>query len=212
MLPALIFQITGFLINLILALFVIYYILKLRAKEKEVEKKAEKIDTSYHQIVDDALSKERKILDDATSEASHIINDAKYVNSSSQQTVEQALHKLINDIQKDATGAAEEFKKSYKASLEQIASSSLTGFQNVSQEIQTDLEKQIKLFHDTLLPGLQKELDDYKQERLKQTEQTITHIIQKASQEIFNQSISFEDHQQLMLNSLEKAKKEGMFD
>ena len=212
MLPTLIFQITGFVINLIIALFVIYYLVKLRAKEKEVEKKVEKADTSYHQIVDDALSKERKILDDATSEASHIISDAQYVNSSSKQTVEQALHKLVADIQNDASGAAEEFKKSYKASLEQIATSSLTGFQNISKEIQNDLEKQIKLFHDTLLPSLQKELDGYKQERLKQTEQTIIRIIQKASQEIFNKSISFEDHQKLMLDSLEKAKKEGMFD
>lgn len=211
MLPALIFQITGFLINLVLALFVIYYILKLRTKEKTLEKKETKIDTSYHQIVDDALSKERKILDDATSEASHIINDAKYVNASSKQTVEQALQKMIEDIEKDATGAANEFKKSYAASLEQISASSLTGFQNISKELQTDLEQQIKKFNETLLPNMEKELASYKQARVKQAEQIITKIVQEASQEILNKSISFEDQQKLMLESLEKAKNEGLF-
>ncbi len=210
-LPVLLFQVSGFLLNLIIALFVIYYFMKLRAKEKELETKETKIDTNYHQIVDDALTKERKILEDATKEAGHIITDAKYVNENSKQTLDHALQKMIADIQTDATGAANEFKKNYATSLEQIAHTSLLGFQSVAHELQTDLEKQIKTFHETLLPNMEKELEAYKQSRLKQAEQVITHIVQEASQDILNKSISFEDHQKLMLEALEKAKKEGLF-
>jgi F0F1-type ATP synthase membrane subunit b/b' len=212
MLPALLFDVTSFMVNLVLVLFIVYYLVRLRAKEKTLEKKEEKIDTSYHQIVDDALSKERKILEDATTEASQIITNAQYVNTSSKQAVEHALSQLMHDVQNDAVAASEEFKKSYSASLQQIAHASLSDFQQVTKTLQTDLEQQIKTFHDTLLPGLQKELEAYKQSRMKQAETTITRVVQEVSQEVLNKSISFEDHQKLLTDSLEKAKKEGIFD
>ena len=36
-------------------------------------------------------------------------------------------------------------------------------------------------------------------------------IIQKASQEILNKSLSLDDHRQLITEALEKAKNEGLF-
>jgi hypothetical protein len=59
---------------------------------------------------------------------------------------------------------------------------------------------------------MQKELDGYKQSRINQIEQMISRVIQEASQEILNKSISVDDHQKLLMESLEKAKKEGVFD
>jgi hypothetical protein len=75
-----------------------------------------------------------------------------------------------------------------------------------------DLQKQIKDFHESLLPGLEKELEIYKQVRFKQADQTITEVVQKVAQEILNKSLTVSDHQAIMLEALEKAKKEGVFD
>lgn len=211
-LPVLVFNVIAFLLNLTIVLFVIYYLVKLRHKEQEIEKKEEKVDTNYHHIVDEALAKERKILEDATSEADKIITDAKYVHTSSQKTVDQALDKMLVDIKDETATAATEFKKTYTASLQTIANTSLHDFQTVSKELQTDLEAQIKKFHETLLPNMEKEIESYKQTRLKQAEAVIGKVVQEASQQILNKSISFEDHQRLMTDALEKAKKEGLFD
>lgn len=212
MLPELVFEITSYLLNLIVALFVIYYLIRLRKKEKELEKKEAETDTNYHKVVDDALSKERKILTDATEEAQEIITNAQYINKSSQATVDHALSKMMQDIQSDAVTSAHDFKTSYQTSLQQVATTSISEFQQVIRELQSDLHKQIQEFHNTLLPGLQKELDAYKQSRMKQAEMTITRVVQEVSQDILNKSISFEDHQKLMLESLDKAKKEGLFE
>lgn len=212
MLPELIFEITSYFLNLIVVLFIIYYLIRLRSKEKELEKKENKVDENFHEIVNDALSRERKILEDAAEEANDIITNAEYVNKNSKQTVDHALSKMVQDIQTDAIKAASDFKGSYQASLQQVANTSITEFQHVTRELQSDLHKQIQEFHNTLLPGLQKELDAYKQSRMKQAEQTISRIIQEVSQDILNKSISFEDHQKLMTESLEKAKREGMFE
>lgn len=210
--PILPIQVASITANLLLFCFLLFYLWKVHRKEKTLEKKEGKIDSNYHQIVDDALSKERKILEDATHAADQIVTGAQYIQQNSQKTVDEALQKMVTEVKDETADTSKEFRKDYQSSLENIANQSLTDFQQVAKELQEDLRLQVKSFHETLLPTLQKELDEYKQERLKQTEQTITKIIQTASQDILSKSISYEDHQRLMTEALEKAKKEGLFE
>ena len=221
--PALLFQIVTLFADLLVFIFFAYYFLVFIHKEKEIEKKEQKIDTNYHEIVDDALSKERKILDDASASSHHIVEDAttradqiitgaEYVSKASKDTVDQALQKMVLTIEKEAVDTAQNFAKSYQASLQQLSASSLNDFQTVVKQLEIDLQKQSTTFHQTLFEQMKKDLDAYKVLRLQQTDQLITKIIQKASQEIFNKSISLSDHQNLVIESLEKAKKEGVFD
>lgn len=212
MLPSAFFQVMSLIADLVLFIFVGYYLLRLHTKEKDVEKREKKIDTDYHQVVDDALTKERKILDDATQEAEHIIADTQFVSQESKGSIDAALAKMKKDIEHETAVAAQEFRNSYQKELEKIANQSLTEFHSISKELQDSLHKEVMQFHSTLLPSLQKELDEYKQARLKQTEQTIKTIVQKASQEVLNKSLSTDDHQKILIDALDKAKREGMFD
>lgn len=211
MLPTFLFESFTIVADTIIFIFVGYYFLRLRTKEKAIEQKESKIDTEYHQVVDNALTRERKILDDATSKADKIITDANYVNQSSKASVDQALKEIEADIHKEALATAREFASNYKESLKQLTDQSLSDFNTVTQGLQTDLARQIKDFQETLLPNLEKELADYKQSRINQIEQMIARIVQKASQEVLNKSLSIEDHEHLLIESIEEAKKRGMF-
>ncbi len=210
--PELYFQLFIIFTNLILLSFGGYYILKLRAKEKILETKENKMDADYHHVVDDALSKERQILDDATHSADQIITGANYIKQGAQETVDRAIQQIVTEIQKESMNTAQLFLQSYTASLQQISSQSVTDFQAIVKELEGNLQRDIKLFHETLLPNLEKELDEYKQMRLKETDKMITRVVQKASQEVLNKTIPLGDHQTLMLEALEKAKKEGLFE
>lgn len=209
--PTLLFQIINLLANVIIFIFVGYYLLRFSAKEKELEKKEGKIDTDYHQIVDTALARERKILEDAANEASQIITGAQYINQASKETVNHALQKIVADVQKDALATAHDFTTSYQATLRQLAEQSLREFQQVTKGLEGDLQKQITEFHESLLPNLEKELEAYKQARLNQTEQMIARVVQATSQEVLNKSIPLDDQRRLIIDSLENAKKEGVF-
>jgi hypothetical protein len=77
--------------------------------------------------------------------------------------------------------------------------------------MEAELQKQTATFRDSLLPQMEQELDEYKKIRLQQADRTITQVIQEVSQEILNKSISLDDHQRLLIEALEKAKKEGVF-
>jgi len=198
--------------NLMMILFVVFYVFRLRGKERALDTKEKSIDTNYHTVVDNALLKERKILEDATNEADQIIGEAQHVSHDTQAMVDQALKGMMHDIQQQAVHTAHAFTQSYQESLRQIATSSLTDFQTVAKNLEAEMEQQVRTFRETILPGMEKELEEYKKSRMKQTEQTISQIVQTVSQELLNKSLSLTDHQNLLIESLEKAKKKGLFD
>lgn len=212
MLPDNLFQTLTITADVVLFFFVWYYLWDLRAKEKWIEKERLKTDSSYHHVVDEALAKERKILDDATKEATQIISGTEYVASSSKETVDQALQQMEDDIEKGVGDTSQEFSRTYSATLQKVAKQSLTEFQAITHGLGADLQKQTKEFRESLMPTIEKELEEYKKMRLQQADRTITHIVQEVSQEILNKSLPLEDHQRLIIESLEKAKSEGVFD
>ncbi len=231
---ALVLQVMNLIADALVFIFVGYFFIEYKNREQDLKKKENKVDADYHQVVDTALSKERKILEDATSEADKIITDAKVLNADSKELVNQALQKMVVAMQQEVTDEANNFLKSYQVSIQQLSMQSIYNYQsitkgleidlqkiaddlkvnlvNISNGLQADLAKQINEFHTTLLPAMQKELDEYKNIRFKQADKTINEVIQRVGVELLNKSITVEDHKTLMVEALEKAKKEGVFD
>ena len=211
MLPTL-FLVAIIAINITILLVVSFYSIGLRAREKRIEKKETAMDTHFHHAVDEALTKERAIIGDATSEADKIISGAEYITESARESIRDALRDMVLDIQKEAGEISHTFNLTYANSLKQLTSESLVDFQDVSKELQTDLERQIREFRETLLPNMEKQLEEYKKKRLEEIEKSIIVITQKVSQQVLNRSLSATDHQALVIEALEKAKRDGVFD
>ena len=212
MLPDVFFQIMSIIADLVLFLFVGHYLIQLRTREKEMEKKEKKIDGDYHLVVDDALAKERKILEDATQEADQIIAETHTVTEGSKDAIDKALESLQEDIKKDMQEMTHSYRHRYQNSLKQVTDNSLKDFKSVTHELQDGLKKQVTDFQKSVLPGLQKELDEYKQGKMKEADQRVHQVVQKVAQEVLNKSLSLEDHQKLIIDALEKAKREGIIE
>ena len=212
MLPTIFFQLFTIAADVAIFGFIWYYLWDMRGKEKQVDEIRKKTDDNYHHVVDEALAKERKILDDATSEASQIITKTEFLTEQSTTNLKDTLQQMENALEKDAGNTTHEFTKTYSTSLQKLAAESLKEFQTITKNMEIDLQNQTKNYRDSMLPKLQKELEEYKTMRMQQAERTITHVIQEVSQEILNKSLSIDDHERLLMESLEKAKKEGAFD
>ena len=209
--PILLIQIITIFTNLVIFIAIILYFLKLRSRERELEEKERKADTNFHHVVDDALAKERKILEDASSEATHIITDAQYINQATKQAVDQALLRMAEELKKTAQETSQQFMGSYESSLKQVGNQSLGDFQTITKKLETDLQAQLQGFRESLLPNMEKELEAYKESRMKELEITIGKIVQKVSQDVLNKSFTIEDHHEMIIDSLERAKREGVF-
>jgi len=217
--PTLPLQVINLIADLTIFFFVGYYLLRFVKREKDLEEKEKllkekegKIDTEYHLVVDNALTKERKIIEDATDQAESIISKTEFVSQESKEMVNRALRQMAFDIQKESYDAGRKFIGDYEIFLDKLSVTSLSGFQNITKEFGTDLERQIKEFRQTLLPSIEKEIEGYKIQRLKSLDKEINALVQKVSQKALNKSIPSEDHSNLVIESLEKAKKEGIFD
>jgi len=212
MLPNTFFQLFTIAADVAIFGFIWYYLWEMHGKEKGIDEQRRKTDENYHHVVDEALAKERKILEDAASEATQIISQTEFLTDESKNALGQALEKMEDQIEKDAGTTSHEFNKTYSTSLQKLAAESLKEFQTITKNMEVDLQNQTKNYRDSMLPILQKELEEYKTMRMQQAERTVTHVIQEVAQEILNKSLSLEDHQQLLIEALEKAKKEGAFD
>jgi vacuolar-type H+-ATPase subunit H len=212
MLPVLIIQ--GFTVfaNLVMLLFIWYYLWEQRVKEKQLEKEINKYDSRYHHVVDDALAKERQIIEDASSEAGKILSNAEFFKQASADKMTGVLKTMESDIEGQTLATTQVYTDSYHAAIQKLASASLGDFQNITKQMATDLEKQLKEYRVTMLPRMDRDLEEYKKGRMKDADEAIIKIIKKASVEIFNKAIPIEDHHNLIVESLEKAKKEGLFD
>jgi hypothetical protein len=212
MLPTMLYNFLTLAGSLFTITFVVYYMTKLHAKEKALEERITKNDTQYHKIVDDALSKERKIIYDATEEADKIITDTKYISSTSKESLDSALKKLVTDIEKESDDSGRDIMHAYQTSLKEITGTSLQNFTHISKELEADLQKQIKEFNEAQLASMKKELEEYKASQLKLTEEMVSKIVSQVSQEVLNKAISADDHQKLVIEAFEKAKKQGIFE
>lgn len=243
--PALLFQVITVVFDLCVIVFVVFYVLNLRQKEKDINKRESKLSNDYRQVVGNGQVRERQIIEGAVAESSQIMQiathqanqilsgaqylsqttkasldsalermvvDVQTASSNSKITLDQALQKIVVNVHKEAFDAGKDVTNSYQASLKHMVNISLSGFQNVTSELELDLQKQIKEFRQSLLNNLEKEIDQYKAAKIKRIDQVSISIAQKVSQEVLNKSLTMEDHESLVIKSLEKAKKEGVFD
>jgi len=243
--PTLLFQVITIVFNLVILIFVVFYLLSLRNKEKEIDLREKKIDGDYnqvvgqsmtqqHQIVQGAVEQSNQIMQIATHQANQILAGTQYLSqttkatldsslqrmvvdvqnagSNSKITLDQALQKIVVDVHQEAFDAGKDVNASYQASLKQLTTNSLSGFQNVASELELELQKQIKDFRQTLLTNLEKEVEVYKAAKIKRIDLASVGLVQKVAQEVLNKSLTLEDHENLVIKSLEKAKKEGIFD
>ena len=243
--PTLLFQVMTIVFNLVIVVFVVFYILNLRNKEKDITRRENKLDGDYRQVVGSGMEREKQILENAVNQSSQIMQiathqanqiiagtqylsqtskssldtalqrmvvDVSNAGSNSKISLDQALQKIIVDVHKEAFDSGREFATSYQSSLKQITTNSLSGFQNVTSQLELDLQKQIKDFRQTLLSNMEKEVDEYKVAKIRRIDQASIVLVQRVAQEVLNRSLTVEDHENLVARSLEKAKKEGVFD
>jgi F0F1-type ATP synthase membrane subunit b/b' len=205
--------------NLILFVFIGWFLWSLSKERtkveeslKELEKKEGVVDDNYKQVIDNALSKEKKIIEDATNKAGGILAGAQQISDTSRKTVEAALQQLASQLQQQAQTAAEQNLNNYKNYLNQLSEKSLNNFQVTTRSFEQDMEKQMKSFREALLPALQKEIDAYKLQKINDADKKVNIIIRNVSQKLLNKTITPEDHQKLIIDALDKARKERVFD
>ncbi len=133
---------------------------------------------------------------DLFKEISHENEKAKeYLN----QTIEEELVRYREENSKISSFLMEEVERKSEALL--------TETNQKFQEIYKPLEDAIKNKTDKI----EKEIQDYKKEKIIETDQKIYQIIKNVTQEVVGKTIDPSTHEKLVIDSLERAKREKFF-
>jgi len=199
-------------------------------KEKEFEKKREVEFADYDKVLSEAHIKAEHIVQDASEEATKLSREGdeftKHVNQNLDTAFEEIIKKnldLLTSSSQDFFTSYQSYLQSVKGKYEQELDTLITKTQALTEQDFLRLQEEIRQRTSSSQNGLSKQMEDeftktqmeiheYKKHKLREVNDSIEKLIMKVAEEVLGQTISFAQHQQLILDAFEKAKKEGMFD
>ena len=227
--------------DLLIALFilscalilVIAYISKIMKKLHlyltEQEHLKSEIGKKNAELLDETRNRAIKIIEEANSKAIDIIKNANVFITASNSNLNTNLANTASSQIKTFELLTSDFTKSYLSALNDLKAKNLEIFQNISKNIEistlseikkykevvgqetVDSEKMVKQKMEHEFSLARKEIDQYRADQIKKINDGIYSIIQRVTESVLGKAISLSQHEELIINALEKAKKEGVF-
>ena len=145
-------------------------------------------------IINEAHSKAKSIIAGAVEEATRELTKAQYMEQDLKEVLTGGLKAAAQKAEVDLTDRS-------KKLLEEISKEQLSSFKRlVSQQQQAsrDLADQV--------------IEQYKKERIAQIDSQINDFVHRIALQVLGKSISQQHHQRLIMEALDQARKEGIFD
>lgn len=151
----------------------------------------------YYSLKSNLNKKAEHILEEAEEKAKAIVGKAEDFNEKSKLEFDEK----IEEINADQIGKIEkisaEFLEGHKRALEKVAQENINILNNRSKDIET-----------ALLKNITEEVKAYKEEKLKRVDISILNVLEKVSEDVFGSAIDFSKQEELVIQALEKAKKQ----
>lgn len=167
-----------------------------------------------------------ELLEEARQKANNIIREAEFVKDKEKLAFNESLNaSSINQI-KDFEKVSQDFLKTYRNELDLIKSQTIQVIKNISKDIEKHTLFEIKDFKEILKKEtfasqkiveqkIEKDYNEakgaieaYRAEKLKIIDNDIYKILQKVSMLVLGKTLSPQDHENLIIESLNQAKKE----
>ena len=209
-------------ISIVLVVLVSSYV-KMLSKYNSAIKQEERLKSQTHK-------EEIKILEDARQKAAKIVGNATIIDEKEKSQVEEEFKRLETNEVKEFQSATENLFTTYKEQLYNLKNNTISIAQGIVKDIENDIIKELKDFKDILkketyesqkiveqkieqdYQTAKKEVQYYKQEQIKKINNEIYKILQNVSMLVLRKTIPLEDHEQLILDALNKAKEEKVFE
>lgn len=225
--------VTIFILALTIIMLIVYFsrlTKKFQLQRVENESKKNEIDQKNSYLLDTTRQKTIRIIDEANNKALDIIQQAHLFAATTNDNFNEGLKAVTERQLKGFEKATSDYIKIYQSVLDDLKSKNIEIFQNISNNIEISTLGEIKKFkvvieqatissqkmlkkkidHEYSLA--KKDIDSYKQNELNMINERIYEILEKVSKLVLGQVIELSQHEELIIDSLEKAKKEAIFD
>lgn len=215
-------------IILVLAYVVVYLYYKIQKQNRILSQPQENYGNTL-EIIESAQKQANAIVEKAVESAKHILFETEYVKQDITKEMQDSLQKVAEETIKMVQGRSTESEKEFRTVVDEIktefakeAAKKLEGIEEVTLSETNDFKEILraetiksqsiigkKIGED--FDAVQAELVEYKKQRMAEIDKNINSITKQVVEETLGQSITLPIQQDLVLASLENAKKVGLF-
>lgn len=220
--------IIAFVLGLGLVVLIVFYaqvLNKLHLMQKDEEKLKQQINKKGEEVLDRAREKAEEVITEAVDKAQEILGSAALFN----EKAKSILDRKLESVSKNQAGMLErsslDLLKDYEKAIEELKQDNINLFRNISKNIETYASQELKDFKDTLqketvdsqkiveqkieeeFKKAEDDLKTYKLEQLKKIDESIFLLLHNISEMTIGKILNFEQHEELIIEALEKAKR-----
>ncbi|HWY78879.1 MAG TPA: hypothetical protein VNW29_00820 [Candidatus Sulfotelmatobacter sp.] len=180
-------------------------------------------------LLEQAHEKAQEIIDLANKQATEILASSKKFEDTSSQELKDKLTNLERQQADIFEKASSDMKLAYQNMLTQIQEEDINTLKSMTKDIESDVLSDFKEFRDVLEKetinsekvakekideeylAMEKDLEEYKKQKYQKLDEDIYKILYRVSEMVLNQGITYDKHKELVMEALETAKKEQVF-
>jgi F0F1-type ATP synthase membrane subunit b/b' len=224
--PSLLLTISGIVLLNITVIVLFYLSLVKRLKSAETERDLlKKAASDGPGSVEGARKQSMIIIQRAQEKAEQILTETKQFQLDAKRILETEMKDVSATQSQELQKASSELIQNYEESLNKVKNEDINMFKTITEGIQKDLTKEMQDFKTTLekqtfssqkmiesklneqYSQVNTEIEAYKKERLKTVDTHILQLLEKITLLTLSKSLSLKDHEELVLESLQEAKK-----
>jgi hypothetical protein len=156
-----------------------------------------KQNSDKEKLLDKAREKSEEMLSEASDKAMDILLQTQNFNEDSRTRLKKHFEKALKNQSTAIDKIGKELLGEYQEQLDLLKKQNINKAQNISKDLEQDLLKQAK-----------QEIEEYKKTQFEKINLKIYDLLEIISEKVFGPGISVEKHEELVLEALEKAKKE----
>lgn len=209
-------------LGLILVVFVFLYLRSLRDLKNlylELDSlKKEKADLEKGALTQVSVQA-KDIIDAANKKASEIIANVQGISVQEKEILTASFQQMLNNNLKDYQAVAGKFSQTYDAFIGNIGKDVKArldmGLSKVIQDAQSEMKNTAQTVNNSLqnlYKGYEVEVSEYKKGILSQLDKLGLDIIKQVSLKVLGKTLSKKEQEDLVIKSLEEAKKLGFFE
>lgn len=215
----------GFLLASVTAWYVYY----LHKKEKELHDREHAILVTGSKLIDHAQNRANDILETAADKAKQTLMETQFVKADISKELSKALQEVSEATVQKFKDQSGEFDKQYRNLLEQMKQEYAANARGTISLLDKAVTKEIEDFRKILkdetvtsqevlnkdvteaFDQAKKEIENYKREKMKEADTHINQVLDQILAEVLHKTLTTQDHQALVMQALEQARREGVF-
>lgn len=215
-------------IILLLCYGVLYAVYKISQQNKIINKPRDDYGATL-EIIESAQKQANAIVEKAVDSAKHILFETEYVKQDITKEMQDSLSRVADETIKMVQGRSSESEKEFRTVVDEIkrdfaaeASKKLSAIEQIAREetedFKTILRRETVSSQEIIgkkigddFQEVQKEIDAYKQLKLSEVDRNILTIVRSVVKDVLGSSLTLPIHEDLVIKSLDEAKKTGVF-